>query len=101
MPSVPRVEADDKRVDLQVENAFEGDHAAAKAIDAQRAASREHSLSPLAAFKAYKKAICWSVLVSMVRTVRKVATLRCSSCARIMRVNRLTNLRTGDRDGEL
>ncbi|RSH83794.1 hypothetical protein EHS25_005409 [Saitozyma podzolica] len=75
MPSVPRVEADDKRVDLQVENAFEGDHAAAKAIDAQRAASREHSLSPLAAFKAYKKAICWSVLVSMVIVMESYDTI--------------------------
>jgi hypothetical protein len=76
MPPVPEVQADDKRVDLQVENAFEGDHAAAKAIDAQRAASREHSLSPLAAFKAYKKAICWSILVSMVRKVAPLLLLR-------------------------
>jgi hypothetical protein len=97
MPHVPVVQADDKRVDLQVENAFEGDHADAKAIDAQRAASREHSLSPLAAFKAYKKAICWSVLVSMVCT----KSCRAAPPARIMQVHGLRNARPGDRDGEL
>ena len=37
--------------------------------DAQRAALAEHNLGLRHAFKAYKKAIMWSVLVSMVSTI--------------------------------
>ena len=49
------------------------DKQAATAAEAQRAAMMEHSLGLMQAFKAYKKAIFWSVTVSMVRDSHQLA----------------------------
>ncbi len=42
---------------------------AAAIADAQRAALAEHNLGFLAAVKIYKKAVFWSLMVSMVRSI--------------------------------